>query len=94
MNNAYKLGDNYLLSFSIDFTQNNPIINMELFNSIERKETQIQYTLLNFNTQTKYNEGLFATKAGTPVMRLNNEPSKLNVNIEAILKSININKLQ
>lgn len=89
----YKVGDSYLLSLALDFEGESPILNMELFNPIERKEMNFQYDLANLGIELTTGNEEVATNHGHSVMRVRTSPNTLNINMEAVLKNIEINNL-
>lgn len=93
MSSHYKVGDSYLLSLALDFEGESPILNMELFNPEERKEIKFQYDLANLAIEQSQGDSDVVTNHGRPIMRVRTSPNTLNINIEAILKNININNL-
>lgn len=89
----YKVGESYLLSLTLNFEGESPILNMELFNPIERKEMNFQYDLANLGIELANGNEEVATNHGRPIMRARTSPNTLNINIEAVLKNIEINNL-
>lgn len=92
MNNYYKLGDSYLLSLNLNFENDKPMLFLELFNPTERKEIHFKYDLKELEMEQVRGDEM-ATINNHPIMRVRNKPNGLNINIGAVLDTIEINNL-
>ena len=94
MNTTYTLGrDTHLLSLNIDFTKETPIMNIEMFNSQTRMESNWTCTLTNMEIEDRPGDTAYATVNGSPFMRVHKSNRTLAINIESVLQHLNVNKL-
>lgn len=94
MNNTYKLGsNNHLLSLNIDFTKEIPIMNIEMFNPHSRTESNWICELTNMEIEKRSGDAEYATINGNPFMRVHTRNEGLAINIESIIRQLDVNKI-